>query len=89
MSVHLKDPRQITWDTRHDIPQNAGEFRELVFAFITQLIGPAAEQHLGLEHEPVADDREVRSIAQDLPQAAEKFGAVGGELFHFCRERQV
>ena len=37
---------------------------------------PGREQHLGLEHEAVADDAHVGTGAEDLPQAPEEVGAV-------------
>ena len=48
-----------------------------------------AEEHLGLEHEAVADDADVRAVAEDLAQAAEEVRAVARELLHPLGQRHV
>ena len=50
---------------------------------------PALEQHLGLEHEAVADDADVGPVAEDLAQPPEEIRAVAGELLHPLRQRDV
>ena len=49
----------------------------------------AGEQHLGLEHEPVADDPHVRAVAQGLAQLAEELRAVLRQLLDLARQRDV
>ena len=47
------------------------------------------EQHLGFEHEAVADDADVLAVLQELAQAAEEVGAVALQLLHLAGERRV
>ena len=47
------------------------------------------EQHLGLEHEAVADDADVLAVAQQLAQAAEEVGAIALQLLHLPGEHDV
>ncbi len=47
------------------------------------------EQHLGLEHETVADDADVLAVAQQLAQAAEEVGAVALQLLHLLGQHHV
>ena len=47
------------------------------------------EQHLGLEHEAVADDADVLAVAQQLAQAAEEVGAVALQLLHLAGQHDV
>ena len=47
------------------------------------------EEHFGLEHEAVADDADVRPVAEDVAQLAEKVRAVARQFLHALRQRQV
>ena len=51
--------------------------------------GAGREQHLGLEHEPVADHADIRAVAEDLAEAAEEVGPVAGEFLDLLRQRDV
>ena len=50
---------------------------------------PRREQHLRLEDEAVANDPDIRPIAQDLAQPPEELRAIARELLHLARERCV
>ena len=47
------------------------------------------EQHLGLEHEAVADDADVAAVLQQFAQAAEEVGAIALQLLHLAGQRRV
>ena len=42
-----------------------------------------------MEDEAIADNADIRPIAQDLAQTAEEFGAIPGELLDLVDERQI
>ena len=50
---------------------------------------PGGEQHLGFEHEAVADDADVLAVTQQLAQAAEKVGAVALQFLDLLGEDDV
>ena len=55
-----------------------------------QQIGLAGvEEQFGLEHEAVADDADVRPVAENFAQAAEEVGAVARQFLHALRQREI
>ena len=57
--------------------------------FRRQLVGARREQHLGFEHEAVADDADVLAVLQELAQAAEEVRAIALQLLHLPGQRRV
>ena len=49
----------------------------------------AVEEHFRLEHEAVADDADVRPVAEDVAQLAEEVRAVARQFLHALRQRHV
>src|SRR5205814_10489792 len=47
------------------------------------------EENFRLEHETIADNADVRTIAEDRTQAAEKFRTEAGQFLHTLRQREV
>ena len=55
----------------------------------TDLRRAAGEEHLGLEHEAVADDLDIVAVAEDLAQLAEEVRAVARQFLHALGERHI
>ncbi len=75
--------------SRVEVDDGGGELVELGLAVGVDGGLPGVEQHLGLEHEAVAHDPDLRPIAEDLAQTAEEVGAVARQLLHLLGERHV
>ena len=65
------------------------ELGQLVAAARLDVGRAAGEQHLGLEHEPVADDPHVLAVAQRPAQLAEELRAVLRQLLDLAGQRHV
>ena len=89
MAVDPEDPVDVLGDFPADLGQGGGELGDLRFALGVELGGPGCEQHLGLEHEPVADDADARVIAEDLAQPAEELRTILRQLLDPRRQGQV
>jgi len=72
VAVYAQHPVDLGWNLLFQIKQRAGELVELGAAFGPQRRLPRVEEHFGLEHEAVADDADVRPVAEDVAQLAEK-----------------
>ncbi len=62
---------------------------EFVLALRVDLVRAGGEQHLRLEDEAVADDTDIRPVAEDLAQAAEEIGSVAREFLDALGQRDV
>ena len=69
--------------------KRGGEFVEFGAAFRPQHRRAGIEEHLGLEHEAVADDADIRAVAEDFAQLAEEVRAVARQFLHALRQRDV
>jgi hypothetical protein len=67
MAVDLQNPRQIARDLSADGAQAVGQLAQLVHAAGIDVGRARGEQHLGLEHEAIADHPDVRPLAEQLP----------------------
>ena len=73
-----------------ELDQRAGELVELGAALGLVERGLAGiEEHLGLEHEAVADDADVGPVAENGAQPPEEVGAVARQFLHPLRQRHV
>ena len=66
-----------------------GELVELGAAFGPQRRLAGIEEHFRLEHEAIADDADVRPVAEDVAQLAEEVRAVARQFLHALRQRDV
>ena len=89
MPLDLKDPVDLVRYACGDLLQRRRQFPELAAAVVPQFCGARVEQQLGLEHEAVADDADVRVVAQHLAQLPEKFRAVPLQLVDPLRQQGV
>ncbi len=89
MAVDPEDPIELGGNLARELQECARQPRQLGLALFAQLGRSGFEQHLGLEHEAVADDADVRVLAEDLAQAAEELGAVARQFLHLAGERDV
>ena len=77
MAVDPQHPGDLARDAAVELEQGAGELVELDSALgLVEGCLAAVEEHLGLEHEAIADDPDVGPIAEDGAQAPEKVGPV-------------
>ena len=58
-------------------------------SFPAQHRGAAVKKELGLEYEAIADPPDIRVVAKDLVQLAEKFRTVTQQFLHALRQRHV
>ena len=66
-----------------------GELVELDLAFAVDLVGAGREQHFRLEDEAVADDPDVRAVAENFAQPPEEVGAIARQLLDALGQRHV
>ena len=72
-----------------DVEQDGGDLVELGAAFRLEHRLSGVEEHLGLQHEAVADDADVRAVAENAAQPSEEVGAVARQLLHPLGQRHV
>ena len=89
MAVDPQHPGDLARDLLVELDQRGGELVEFGAAFRQQQRLAGVEEHFGLEHEAVADDADVRPVAEDGAQAAEEFRAVARQFLHALRQRDV
>src|ERR1700738_4858568 len=89
MPVHAQYPVDVRRDLGRDLLQRSDHRRKLLLRIIAELGASRREQHLRLEHEAVADNPDIRAIAEDLAQSAEELRTIAGELLDFVDERQI
>src|SRR5579859_1764849 len=89
MAVDPQHPRDIGRDLAVEVDQCGGDLVELVAALWQQYGLSGVEEYFGLEHEAIADDADVRPVAEDLPQAAKEFRAIARQLLDPLRQRHV
>ena len=89
VSVDAQHPVDLRRYLLFQIDQRARELVEFGAAFRQQHRLPGIEEHFGLEHEAVADDADVRPVAEDVAQPAEEFRAVARQFLHPLRQRDV
>src|SRR5271170_565313 len=89
MPVHAQYPIDVQRDLVRDLLQRSDHRCELFLRIISEVGASWRKQHLRLEHEAVADYPDIRAIAEDLAQSAEKLGTIAGELLDFVDERQI
>ena len=89
VAVDLEHPGQLGRDLADDLLERAGQLGQLVAAARLDVGRAAGEQHLRLEHEPVADDPHVLAVAQGPPQLAEELRAVLRQLLDLAGQRDV
>ena len=75
--------------SRRDVLDGDRQRGDLVLPRRRQLGAAHREQHLALEHEPVADDLDPRPVGQHLAQLAEELAAIALQLLHLGRQRHV
>ena len=89
MAVDPQHPGDFARDLLVEIDQRGGELVEFGAAFGQQQRLAGIEEHFRLEHEAVADDADVRPVAEDGAQAAEEFRTVARQFLHPLRQRDV
>src|SRR6266480_1806814 len=89
MAVDPQHPGDFRRDLLVEINQRGGEFFQLRAAFRQQQRLTGVEKYFRLEYETVADDPDVRTIAEDGTQAAEEFRAIARQFLHPLRQRDV
>ncbi len=62
---------------------------EFFFGGVGQIGAARREQHLRLEHEAVADDVDIRLVAENRAQPAKEFGAIAGELLDLVGQSDI
>ena len=72
-----------------DVLDGDRERGDPVLARLRQVGAAQREQHLALEHEPIADDLDPRAVGQHLAQLAEEFAAIALQLLHLGRQRGI
>ena len=89
VAVDAQHPGDVGRDLLVEVEQRAGELVELGAALRAEHRLAGVEEHFGLEHEAVADDADVRPVAEDLAQPAEEVGAIAREFLHPLGQRHV
>src|SRR5215213_2302274 len=89
MAVDSQHPADFGRDFLAEIDQGSRQFVELGAAFGQQLRLPGIEKHLGLEYETIADDADIRAVAENGAQPAEEFRSVARQFLHPLRQRDV
>ena len=89
MAVDPQHPGDLGRDLLVEFGQCARNLVEFGAAFRQQHRLTGVEEHLGLEHETVADDADVRPVAENGAQAAEEFRTVARQFLHPLRQRHV
>ena len=84
-----KHPRNVGWDIRGDLFHRGRDLVEFGHALGFEIGLAGIEEHLGLEHEAVADDADIGAIAEDISQAAKEIGAIARKLLDLLGERDV
>ena len=89
MAVDAQHPIDLRRNLLFQIEQRAGELVEFGAAFRPQHRGAAVEEHLRLEHEAVADDADIGTVAENFAQLAEEVRAIARQFLHALRQRDV
>src|SRR3546814_8234277 len=89
MAVDAQDPFDVVVNLGGDLLERIRKLGKLFLAVFADLGRSGIEQHFRLEDEPVADDLDVRTVAEDLAQPPEEFGAVSRQLLDLHGERGV
>src|SRR5689334_3095469 len=89
MAVNAQNPGNVGWDLPLEFDDRGCDFVEFGATFRLQ-IGPAGvEEYFGLKDEAVADDANVRPVAENLAQLAEEIRTVSRELLKMLGERNI
>ena len=89
MAVDPQHPVDFRRNLLFEIEQRGRELVELGAAFGTQNGLAGIEEHLRLEDKAVADDADVRTIAENVAQPAEEIRAVARQFLNALRQRDV
>ena len=89
MPVDAQHPGDLARNLLVELGQRRRKLVEFGAAFRQQRRLAGVEEHFRREHEAVADDADVRTVAEDGAQAAEEFGAVARQFLHALRQRHV
>src|SRR3954469_18928718 len=89
MTVDPQHPGDLWRDLLAEFRQRGRQLVELGAAFRQQLRLPGVEEYFRLEHEAVADDADIRAVAENGAQPAKKFRAEARQLLHPLRQRDV
>ena len=89
VAVDAQHPRQVLRNPGRDLVQGPRQLGELPLARFAELGRAGLEQDLRLEHEAVADDAHVLTVAEHLAQPAEELRTVARQLLHLGGERDV
>ncbi len=72
-----------------DVEQHRCDLVELGAALRLEHRLPGVEEHLGLQHEAVADDADIRAVAENVAQPSEEVGAEARQFLHALGQRHV
>ncbi len=89
MAVDPQHPGDFGRNLLVQVDQRGRQLIELGAAFGQQQRLSGVEEHLRLEYEAVADDPDVRPVAENGAQAPKKFRTVARQFLHPLRQRDV
>ena len=89
MAVDAQHPGDVGGNLPVEFDQHGRELVELGAAFGLEHRLAGIEEHFRLEHEAVADDADVRPLAEDRAQPPEKVRAVARQFLHALRQRDI
>src|SRR5258707_11398653 len=89
MPVDAEHPGDFGRYLTFEIEQRDRELFEFAAALGVEDRGAGVEEHLGLEHEAVADDPDVGPCPQNLPQLAKKVGAIARQFLYPLGQRYI
>ena len=89
VAVDAQHPGDIGRDFLAQFEDRGGDLVDFGARLRPQLGLADLEQQFGLQHEAVADNADVGTVAEDFAQAAEEVGAVFGQFLDLLRQRQI
>src|SRR5215470_952299 len=89
MPVNAEHPGDFARYLLFQIEERDRELVELAAALGVEDRGAGVEEQLGLEHEAVADDPDVRPCAENLPELAKKVRTIARQFLHPLGERNI
>src|SRR6266849_4491330 len=89
MAVDTEHPGDLGRYLPFEIEERDRELVEFAAALGVEDRGAGVEEQLGLEHEAVAYDPDIGPCPENLPQLAEKVGAIARQFLHALGQRYI